>query len=105
VDDLADAYVRIGQKGNLLRGQLFDVATIDSPTYEELRVAMAKAAGWNGVVKFEKVPEDNPLLNDVEPTVLINPQKAVDVLGWQPRHTSFLREVEVYYHSWRASKE
>jgi len=104
VDDLGDAYVKIGQKGNTLKGQLFNLSAVDNPNFEELRVAMAKATGWNGKVKFEEVPKGSSV-QSWEATVLINPQKAIDLLNWQPRHIGYLNEMDIYYRSWKAGKD
>ncbi len=43
--------------------------------------------------------------NHVEPTVLINPQKAWDLLQWKPSHLGIMNALELYYQTWKAHKE
>lgn len=66
---------------------------------------MAIIAGWNGdesEIVVENVPQNDAGLVVFENTVIIDPRKAVQVLRWKPKHLSFLDNMEVYYHSWRA---
>ncbi|KAG2378855.1 hypothetical protein C9374_008003 [Naegleria lovaniensis] len=71
----------------------------------EVRVKMAKIAGWKGEdsdIVLENVPQQDAGLVVFENTVIIDPRKAVQVLGWKPKHLSFLDNLEVYYHAWKA---
>ncbi len=48
VDDLGDGFVDIAKAGSLAYNQAYNLASPgDNPTYEELRVAIAKQAGWD----------------------------------------------------------
>jgi len=102
VDDLGEAYVNVAKAGTIVDGQLFNVAEPHGPTYEELKFNGARVAGWkDGKVKHIPIVEE---LKHVEPTVLINPQKAWDLLHWKPSHLGILNEMELYYHSWKGHK-
>jgi UDP-glucose 4-epimerase len=104
VDDLGDSYVLIAKRGSVVDSQIFNIAAPENPTYEELRIAMAAVAGWKPENKIvEQTPPDG--IKGWEATVIINPRKAVDLLGWAPDHVGFLAEVETYYQSWKLSKE
>lgn len=35
---------------------------------------------------------------------IINPAKAINELGWKPRHVGFVEEIDIYYKSWAAHK-
>jgi len=35
---------------------------------------------------------------------IINPAKAMNELGWRPRHVGFVEEVDIYYKSWAAHR-
>lgn len=35
---------------------------------------------------------------------IINPAKAMNELGWRPRHVGFLEEIDTYYKAWVAHK-
>lgn len=35
---------------------------------------------------------------------IINPARAINELGWQPRHVGFVAEIGTYYKAWAAHK-
>ncbi len=35
---------------------------------------------------------------------IINPAKAMNELGWRPRHVGFVEEIDTYYKAWAAYK-
>jgi nucleoside-diphosphate-sugar epimerase len=35
---------------------------------------------------------------------IINPAKAINELGWKPRHVGFVEEIDTYYKAWAAHK-
>jgi len=105
VDDLADAYVRVAKAGHVVDGEIFDIAGPWSPTYEELRVTGAKAAGWKGkVVHNPELPKDNFTLMIFEYNAVTNSQKAFNILGWRETHLGIIAEMSTYFDSWKASK-
>jgi len=86
----------------MVDSQLFNIAANDIPTYEELKIAAATAAGWKGTVtKQIDVPADQPRLKNLEANVIINPQKAFDLLGWRPNHVGVVQEIDLYYLAWK----
>jgi len=106
VDDLGDAYVRVAQKGSVVDGQLFNIAALDNPTYNEIRLALAKVSGWKGKeIKYEPIDNAPVDVKIWEATVKINPSKARNVLGWVPSHLSFLDEIDIFYQTWKLAKE
>jgi len=112
-DDLGNAFPLIAQAGPSVYNEGFNLAALgDNPTYGELRIAIAKQAGWDPnkhKIEYRSLPE-NPtdhLENEYkrwEADVIINPAKAINLLGWKPTHVGFLYEIETYYLSWNASK-
>jgi UDP-glucose 4-epimerase len=113
VDDLGDAYALIADAGSIVYNQSYNLAAPnDNPTYEELRVAIAKQAGWDPKVRkidyrqLSAEPTDG-IENEYqrwEADVIINPAKAINQLNWKPRHVGFLHEIETYYKSWKSFK-
>jgi len=101
IDDLGDGYVLVAKKHGL-NAELFNLAVNDNPTYEELRIAMAKSAGWVGKAIWKDVPPDDIGLNTYENTVIVSFDKAMNVLGWNPKRWNFLSEVNIYYQAWLA---
>jgi len=105
VDDLGDGYVLIVENSKSTPdNQIFNLSNVDNPTYHELRVGMAKAAGWNEKkykVEYREIPPDNRAVLVWENTVIINPHKAKEI-GWNPKHENFVSEIDIYYESWLA---
>jgi len=107
VDDLGDGYVAVAKAGSVVDRQIFNLSAQDSPTYEELKVTAARAAGWKGSrenIKYVPLPESEFRRKNWETNVIINPKKAYDLLGWRPSHVGVLNEIEIYYESWKASR-
>ncbi|CAF2612584.1 unnamed protein product [Rotaria sp. Silwood2] len=104
VDDLAEGYVAVGRAPrSVVDGQLYNLAAPnDNPTYEELRTAMAKAQGRKENIKYKEAEADVPSRWDTDS--IINPAKAMNELGWRPRHVGFVEEIETYYKAWAAHK-
>jgi len=104
VDDLAEAYVLLGRAPRVVVDkQLYNFAAPnDNPTYEELRLAMAKAQGRTEKFEYKEADPDVPTRWDTDS--IINPAKAINELGWQPRHVGFVEEIDTYYKAWAAHK-
>jgi nucleoside-diphosphate-sugar epimerase len=103
-DDLADAYRRAAESG--LGGEIFDIADRSRATALEMATAAARAAGYGGEIRPLPLAEARNNLGDFAEALAIDQQvssaKATRLLAWQPRHTGFLDEVEVYYRAWKA---
>ena len=107
IDDLADAYVRIGESG--LAGEIFNVNDRSRFTVLEMATAAARAAGYQGDVRPTPLPEARKTLGDFADALAlsqhIDARKAVRLLGWQPTHAGFLDEADVCYRAWKAYQE
>jgi len=102
LDDLAAAYVlAAGKPQSVTRGQVFNVATSNSPTFEEINQRLASIIGFAGPIEWVEASSWFEKFSNV--TVRYNPQKAVDILGWSPRHVGFLEELEVYARAIKAA--
>eukprot|EP01103_Thecamoeba_quadrilineata_P020184 TRINITY_DN8533_c0_g1_i1.p1 TRINITY_DN8533_c0_g1~~TRINITY_DN8533_c0_g1_i1.p1 ORF type:complete len:310 (-),score=45.55 TRINITY_DN8533_c0_g1_i1:147-1076(-) len=107
VDDLGDAYVAVAKAGSVVDRQVFNLSAQDNPTYEDLKIAGARAAGWKGSrldIKYVPLPDSEHRRKNWETNVIINPQKAYDLLGWRPAHVGVVHEFELYYASWKAAQ-
>jgi len=104
VDDLGEGYVAIGRAPRVIVDkQLYNLAAPnDNPTYEELRTAMAKAQGRTEAVEYKEAEKDVPTRWGTDS--IINPAKAIDEVGWRPRHVGFVEEIGTYYEAWAANK-
>ncbi|CAF1199838.1 unnamed protein product [Didymodactylos carnosus] len=109
VDDLGDGYVLIGRTNpNIVRNQVFNLAAPnDNPTFEEVRLKMAKVNGWTSdKIKYHEINDETEEdLRSWDSDSIINPAKAMDQLGWRPRHIGYLHEILLYYKSWEAHKQ
>src|SRR5216110_3371905 len=107
IDDLADAYVRIGESG--LAGEIFNVNDRSRFTVLEMATAAARAAGYQGDVRPTPLPEARKTLGDFADALAlsqhIDARKAVRLLGWQPTHAGFLDEADVCYRAWKTYQE
>jgi len=97
VDDLADAYLLVSQKGESLRGQTFNLVS-QSESIGEVVHAAAKVAGFKGEIKFVE-PKDPYSVCLALSQKHISGGKARTTLGWNPTHPPLLGAVEKYYHA------
>jgi len=104
VDDLGEGYVAIGRAPRVVVDQqLYNLAAPnDNPTYEELKTAMAKAQGQTQAIEYKEADKGVPTRWDTDS--IINPAKAINELGWRPRHVGFVEELGTYYKAWAAHK-
>ncbi|CAF2753867.1 unnamed protein product [Rotaria sp. Silwood2] len=104
LDDLAEGYVAVARAPpSVVNGQLYNLAAPnDNPTYEELRTAMAKAQGRKEKIEYKEADANVPSRWDTDS--IINPAKAMNELGWRPRHIGFVEEIDTYYKAWAAYK-
>jgi len=104
VEDLADAYVRIAKVGHVVDGEIFDIAGPWIPTYQEWKVALAKATGWKGkIVHIPEIPKDNFMANLFEVNIVVSAQKAANLLRWKENHLGLIAEIDTYYQSYKNS--
>ena len=101
VVDLADAYVRAVKRSHSLKGEVFNIISYSSPTFEEITLAAAKIAGFKGTVEYTDVPGTDFISTVANKTVRLNYKKAEDLLGWTPNHIGVLEELELYYHAFK----
>jgi len=109
IHDVADAYLKITQKGGqLLHGQLFNIVDRDYPSYDEIIRASALQAGLDfSKVKVVETPFDPNLPSDVlfENSIVIDPKKAEEMLGWKSSHLGFLQEMDTVYKAWKLAQQ
>merc|ERR1711974_393589 len=93
VDDLAQAYVLAAQKIHAAKGEVFNIASpTSSPTWEELNLRAAKLVGFTGTITYEPAGDDF-WSQFIDATVVLNPKKAIEVLGWRPHHLGLVEEL------------
>lgn len=101
VDDCADGYVRVMHRRSQAAGRVYDLSEPFGPTYEELKVAAANLMGFEGKKVEYVAPEGFEALMNL--TTVVNSKRARDELGWSPRHTGIMAQLEIYYEAYKAS--
>jgi len=109
-DDLADAYVRAGERGEGgLAGEVFDVADGSRASVLEMATAAARATGYRGEIRPVPLAEARKTMGDFADALALDQRvdagKAARLLGWRPRHSGFLDDVDVYYQAWKACQD
>jgi len=104
VDDLADAYVRVVEApGSVVKGQIYNIGG-EILTEKAVFVAAARAAGAKGEVEY-RAPNDSFWEQFRIVTVKLSDKKIRTQLGWEPKITSFVENIDKYYKSYQAHKK
>jgi nucleoside-diphosphate-sugar epimerase len=107
VDDLADGYLRVAESH--FAGEVFNFTDRSRSTVGGIVRAVAQVAGYTDPIQFILVAEAARTLGELAHCLAldqhVDARKAVRLLGWQPRHGSFVDEVETYYQSWKAAQQ
>jgi len=104
IEDLATAFQLLIDAAEPARfaGQLFNVVANEAPTYEEIILSAALAAGIRQeelkIVREELAADD--WMNMLETCVVVDNKKARTWLGWKILHSGFLQEMNLYYPAW-----
>lgn len=102
--DLAEAYVRAVETGAAIDGEIFCIADEQRPKCIEVMQACLQAAGYNGEIEFAEPQEDDVTSVWFNQNEFITSRKAYRLLGWNPRHTGIIDEIETYYAAWKAAR-
>jgi len=97
VDDLADAYVRVAERGKHLRGHIF-LITGSNEKISDITAALTKLTSFSG--KVEYLPATDPLSEALCLNQRFSSQKAHSLLGWVPQHKSFVENIQSLYQTW-----
>ncbi|KAJ7445113.1 hypothetical protein FB451DRAFT_1104474 [Mycena latifolia] len=100
-DDLADMYVRLAEKAQIIGGKIFDAANPCTESVDELLqklVAVSKAKG-----PYEYRKPANLFEEAVASTALVRPYLANALLGWSVKKPGLIEGLETYYAAWLAS--
>jgi nucleoside-diphosphate-sugar epimerase len=104
-DDLADAYLRVGESG--LSGEVFNITDRSRWSVGEMLAAVARVTGYPGKITWMPVSEAVKTMGDFAECLAldqhVDSRKAIRLLGWQPRHGGFVDDAGTYYMSWQAA--
>ena len=103
LDDLGRAYVRAAESG--LTG-VFNVTDRSRSSLLEMAGAVARVTGYGGEIRTTAVAEASASMGTLAECLAldqhVDSRKAVQLLGWQPRHGGFADEVEECFEAWKA---
>ncbi|KAI0818804.1 NAD(P)-binding protein [Irpex lacteus] len=99
-DDLADIYLRVAEKGALVKGLVFDASEDSTESTDEV---LAKLAQLAGLGSYEYVAPTNLYEEAIAATGLVRPYLGRALLGWQPRRHGILADLALYYEAWKAN--
>ncbi|TCD70853.1 hypothetical protein EIP91_001161 [Steccherinum ochraceum] len=99
-DDLAQLYVLIAEKAQLVGGKIFDAANDITEGTEDV---LARVAKVSGAKSWELKKPSNLYEEALSTTTILRPYLARALLGWQPRKAGFADNIEVYLNAWRAN--
>ena len=105
VGDLAQAYIAVAESAANLDGQVFCVADEQRYKCVEVMQACLSAAGYEGEIEFAAPSEDDETSTWFDQNEFITSGKIRRWLGWYPRHTGLIDEIETYYSAWKAASE
>lgn len=106
VQDLAHAYVSAAEKE--LTNVILNVVDDANPTLQEIGEAIAKRAGVDEKVinlsSEEGEKQFGHLIKGLTIDQKVNNARIKRLLGWQIHHASFVDDMDIYYHAWKANQ-
>eukprot|EP01111_Echinosteliopsis_oligospora_P005005 TRINITY_DN18164_c0_g1_i1.p1 TRINITY_DN18164_c0_g1~~TRINITY_DN18164_c0_g1_i1.p1 ORF type:complete len:313 (-),score=84.46 TRINITY_DN18164_c0_g1_i1:14-952(-) len=99
VDDLGDGYVAAARAGSSVSGQIFNLVGYDTPKWEDLMkkgIQLAKSGA-----ELVYAPSRGNYVDELrDAEVVLSPKKAMDMLGWAPKHIGLLENLELYFNAY-----
>lgn len=103
--DLAQAYVLAVE--NELSSLVLNITDNSRNTVEEMALAVAYTAGIPNKIHLLSAKDSEKKHGKLTQGLLIDQQisneRATNLLGWHPRHKSFISDIDIYFQSWKAS--
>ena len=104
-EDLGEAVALISESSSsLVANQIFHITDDSRYSFEQIVIAMGRAAGGKGEVEFIPDASSDPFHSFVDIDAVVSSEKIKRVLNWAPRHPPFLDRVSVYYRSYLSFK-
>jgi len=104
--DLAYAYLLTVKNHITAAGQIFDIASPDTPTYEELYKKIAVVAGHKDAeFVVQPFPDNFAFGTFLNQTTRVSYKKAENLLGWTPSHPNVIDDLEPVFEAYKASKQ
>ncbi|EGN98548.1 hypothetical protein SERLA73DRAFT_183610 [Serpula lacrymans var. lacrymans S7.3] len=102
-DDLADLYLRVSEKAQLLGGKIIDAANPQTESVDDFLDKLVDVSGAKG--PYEYLKPSNVFEAAIATTVLLRPYLARALVGWEPRKPGLIDGLPVYYAAWLATQK
>ncbi|KIJ62535.1 hypothetical protein HYDPIDRAFT_176373 [Hydnomerulius pinastri MD-312] len=102
-DDLADVYVRAAERGQLVRGNIFDATNSQTDSVDDFLTKLVEVSGAQG--PFEYLKPNNAYEVALTTTTLIRPYLAKALLDWTPKKAGLVDGLSTWYSAWLATQE
>ncbi|WRT64693.1 uncharacterized protein IL334_001627 [Kwoniella shivajii] len=100
-DDMADLYVRVAERGPLLRGQVFMASNQATERLTDVLDAVVRVSGCNG---YKAKTPRSAYEEAWASTTLIKPSLGDALTGWKPKKMSLVDGMDIYWSSYLANK-
>ena len=102
--DLAEAYRLTAEKE--LNGIALNIVDDSLHPVKEMALAVSKTANVHKIKSLtyeEAVQQFGPVAEGLLADQQISNERAKRLLGWHPKHRSFITDIDLYYNAWLAS--
>ncbi|RHZ77233.1 hypothetical protein Glove_184g66 [Diversispora epigaea] len=99
VDDLADAYLRVAERINIVKSQIFNVTNDCSESMGDVLKAVARITGYKGEIKFRE--PQNEFETAMTQTGIFTNRKSQTLLGWHQKHFGFVDGIEIWWNTYK----
>ncbi|EIW81198.1 NAD(P)-binding protein [Coniophora puteana RWD-64-598 SS2] len=99
-DDLADLYVRVAERAQILGGLVFDGANQSTESVDDLLAKLVEVTGAHG---FDYKEPSNAFERAIATTTLLRPYTGRALVDWVPRKASVVDGLTTYYAAWQAN--
>ncbi|MBW4603391.1 MAG: hypothetical protein KME29_28460 [Calothrix sp. FI2-JRJ7] len=96
--------MRVAESSAAINGEVFCIADEQRPKCIEVMKTCLRATGYEGEIELAPPQEDDITSTWFDQNEFITSRKAHRLLGWVPRHTGIIDEIETYYASWKATQ-
>ncbi|WVW78386.1 hypothetical protein I302_100340 [Kwoniella bestiolae CBS 10118] len=100
-DDMADLYLRVAERGPILKGQVFMASNQATERLTDILDAVVRVSGCTG---YKAKPPKGAMQEAWISSTLIKPSLGDALTGWRPRKMSLVDGMDIYWSSYLANK-
>ncbi len=104
VDDLAEAYLLLAEKR--FKEKIFNISDGSQSKVKNMVNAVALASGYTDEIEYIPVKSAQKTLGGLAETLAmdqhVDGRKATGLLGWQPKFSGFLNNMNIFLEAWKA---